>query len=198
MKQPWSFTVTVLSRDIEEMHHDVTWLIGALARDLMARGRNPGVMRMLVKLSGCDFSQASLANLPPSRARACAMLPEAVTGALEAAHESASALAAAHEYLPWEEWSEGSARAALLGADALMRARAMEISLLLLEPGARLALEPETKDALFFALSGPSRWRTQGAALLALDAGQTLFVTAGHGLEARAGEGALLAARLAG
>ncbi len=193
-----SIAVTVLTRDIKDLHHDVTWLIGALARDLMARGRNPGVLEMLSKLSECDFSQASLAGVAPSRAAACTVLPEAVTGALDAAHESATALAGAHDHLRWQDVAKGTARAALLGQEAPMRARAMEVSMLLFEPGARLSLPPSGHDGLYFAMSGPSRWRTQGAALLALDAGQTLFVSAGHGLEIQAGRAPLLAACLTG
>ncbi len=190
--------MSALVRDAADVHHDMTWLIGALARDLMARGRNPGVIEMLARLSACDFSRKAVGNIPPASAPACRFLPEAVSASLHVVRETATALAAAAEHLPWRARGEGAAEAHALGARAPLRARAAEVSLFLMEPGGRMRLEPSARDALFLALTGPSRWRTEGAALLALEAGQTLFVSSGHGVRIQAGRTPLLAARLQG
>ena len=178
--------------DRTDAHHDLTWLIGACARDLMKRGRNPGVMDMLKGLSAHDFSAAALRPVPAARANACEALPEAVTAAVAHAGETASALAAAHDRLPWREEAPGHARARVLGPDAPMHARddVLALHLLLADHVMELAASP--RDRLFFALTGPSRWRSEGAALLALAGGQTLFIEAGHEVRAIAGGEPLL------
>ena len=190
--------MTLLARDTSGIHHDVTWLIGALARGLMERARNPGVLDMLGRLSACDFSPQRLTGAAPATVAACACLPEAVTAALPLSQEIASALAAAGEYLAWEAPAQGAGVARILGDEALMEASDAGLSLILLEPGKALTLDAQELDGLYFALTGPSRWRSEGAALLALEAGQTLFVSAGHGLRITALDTPLLAAAITG
>ena len=190
--------MTLLARDTSDIHHDVTWLIGALARGLMGRARNPGVLEMLGRLSECDFSQERLTNIPPASAPACAHLPEAVTAALKEAREAASAIAAASEHLPWRAAGDGAALARVLGEEALMEAERAAVTLILLAPGASIEIAARRRDALFFALTGPSRWRSEGAALLALAPGQTLFVSSGHAVRASTPDTPLLAAMISG
>ena len=175
-----------------DAHRDLTWLIGACARDLMKRGRNPGVLDMLESLSAHDFSAEAMRRVTPARANACEMLPAAITAAVAHAEETASALAAAHDRLRWEDEAQGHAAAAVLGPAAPMHAAWEALTLRLLEPSHVMELAASPRDRLFFALTGPSRWRSEGAALLALAGGQTLFVEAGHEITASAGDMPLL------
>ncbi len=189
--------VNLAPHDNSGLHADMTWLVGALARDLMARGRNPGVIDMLSRLSACDFSRACLRPASPRTVTACRYLPEAVTSALPVAQETASALAAASEHLGWR--NEGAAAIAdVLGGDAPLKSDRMHVSLLLVTPEAELRLPGTGTDRLFFLLSGPSRWRTDGGALLAMEPGQTLYVAAGHGVSANSGTAPLLAVEIRG
>ncbi len=184
--------------DDSGLHADMTWLVGALARDLMARGRNPGVIDMLSRLSACDFSRACLRPASPRTVTTCRHLPEAVTAALPVAQETASALAAASEHLGWREEGAEAAVADVLGGDAPLKSDRMRVSLLLTTPGATLRLPSAGADRLFFLLSGPSRWRTDGGALLAMEPGQTLYVTAGHGVSISADAAPVLAVEIRG
>ncbi len=184
--------------DDSGLHADMTWLVGALARDLMARGRNPGVIDMLSRLSACDFSRASLRAASPRTVAVCTHLPEAVTAALPVAQETASALAAASEHLGWREDGPEAALADVLGGNAPLKSEHMRVSLLLTMPGAAIRMPSTKSDRLFFLLSGPSRWRTEGGALLAMEPGQTLYVTAGHGVSASAEAAPLLAVEIRG
>ncbi len=184
--------------DDSGLYEDMTWLVGALARDLMARGRNPGVIDMLSRLSACDFSRACLRSAAPRTVAACRHLPQAVTAALPVAQETASALAAASEHLGWRQEETEAAVADVLGGDAPLKSERMRVSLLLMAPETILRLPSSGKDRLFFLLSGPSRWRTDGAALLAMEPGRTLYVTAGHGVRATAGSTPLLAVEIRG
>ncbi len=187
--------VSIAFLDPRDIHADLTWLVGALARDLMARGRNPGVVDMLARLSQCDFGPRALRRETTGRAP-CPALPEAITEALGEAEETAMAIAAAQEHLAWETIAAGVRRAAVLGPRGPLRAERTSLSLLLAEPGAELHEAPEGRDGLFFLLAGPSRWRTQGGTLLAMRPGQTLFVSSGHGLRMKNGSAPLLAAAL--
>ncbi len=185
--------------DDSGLHADMTWLVGALARDLMARGRNPGVLDMLSRLSACDFSKSSLRPARPRTVPTCRHLPEAVTAALPVVQETASALAAACEHLGWREMEDGDAAMAdVLGGNAPLKSTRMRVSLLLMPPERTFAHAAADADGLFFLLSGASRWRTEGAALLAMDPGQTLYVTAGHGVSILSGSAPLLAFELRG
>ena len=86
----------------------------------------------------------------------------------------------------------------MLGGDAPLKSERMRVSLLLMTPEAALRLPRTGTDRLFFLLSGPSRWRTDGGALLAMEPGQTLYVTAGHGVSASSGAAPLLAVEIRG
>ncbi len=190
--------VNLALHDDSGLHADMTWLVGALARDLMARGRNPGVIDMLSRLSACDFSRASLCPASPRTVAICRYLPEAVTATLSVAQETASALAAASEHLGWREEAAETAVADVLGGTAPLKSDHMRVSLLLMAPDAMLRLPSEESDRLFFLLSGPSRWRTDGGALLAMEPGQTLYVTADHGVSVTSGTTPLLAVDIRG
>ncbi len=190
--------VNLALHDDSGLHADMTWLVGALARDLMARGRNPGVIDMLSRLSACDFSTACLRPASPRTVAICRYLPDAVTATLPVAQETASALAAASEHLGWKEKGEEAAVADVLGGSAPLKSNRMRVSLLLMAPGATLRLPSVQTDRLFFLLAGPSRWRTDGGTLLAMKAGQTLYVTAGHGVSASSGTAPLLAVEIRG
>ncbi len=180
------------------LHADMTWLVGALARDLMARGRNPGVIDMLSRLSACDFSKAALRPAKPRTVPLCRHLPETVTAALSVAQETASAMAAASEHLRWREDGEATAIAQVLGGDAPLRADRMRVVLRLAGPGTAFTLSPVDTGRLFFLLSGPSRWRTDGGALLAMEPGQTLYVSAGHGVSVTTDPAPLLVVEIRG
>ncbi len=183
--------------DDSGLHADMTWLVGALARDLMARGRNPGVIDTLSRLSACDFSKSSLRPASPRTVSTCRHLPEAVTAALAVAQETASALAAASEHLGWRNDETGSAAMAdVLGGDGPLISGEVRVSLLLMPPETTLLRPPSESGRLFFLLSGPSRWRTDGAALLAMEPGQTLYVAAGHGIFVTSGATPLLAVEI--
>jgi len=190
--------VNLALHDDSGLYEDMTWLVGALARDLMARGRNPGVIDMLSRLSACDFSRASLRSASPRTAAVCRHLPQAVTAALPVAQETASALAAASEHLGWRQEETEAAVADVLGGNGPLKSERMRVSLLLMAPETILRLPSSDKDRLFFLLSGPSRWRTDGAALLAMEPGRTLYVTAGHGVCATSGSAPLLAVEIRG
>lgn len=151
-----------------DAHHDLTWLIGALARALFDRAAKcADAMPALEKIAGCDFD-APLASVRPSLAHACRHLPQATIAALEVVEEVAMALAACLEHLPWREGTSDWAMAEVLGPDGPVRHDSSRLRLLVAGPGATTPLAEET---LVFVLAGMADLRDPQGALRHVRAG---------------------------
>lgn len=151
-----------------DAHHDITWLIGALARALYARADDcAAVVPALEKIAGCDFN-APLASISPALTHACRHLPQAAIAALEVAEEAAMALAACLEHLPWQDGGTDWALAGVLGPEGPVRHDAAQLRLIIAGPETAVPLEEE---ALLFVLSGAAEIRDAGGALRHLKAG---------------------------
>ncbi len=159
-------TVQQAARDA---HHDITWLIGALARALFARADDcAAAVPALEKIAGCDFN-APLAPVTPSLGHACRHLPHAAIGALEVAEEVAMALAACLEHLPWRDGEGDWALADVLGAEGPVRHDSAGLRLLIAGPE---TTTPLAEEALVFVLSGAADIRDAEGALRHLKAGE--------------------------
>ena len=182
-------TIQQATRDA---HHDITWLVGALARALFERAETCGaVLPALEKVAACDFN-APLASLSPMLTPACRGLPEATIAALEVSEEAAMALAASLEHLRWQGNGEKWAAAQVMGPEGPVRHGQARLAMLVAEAGASVPLG-ETAP-LVFVLSGAARIMDETGALRHLAPGE---VRAAHGGEVMvAGERPLLAAML--
>lgn len=151
-----------------DAHHDITWLIGALARALFERADAcEAVIPALERIAGCDFG-APLMPVSPSLAHACRHLPQAAIAALAVAEEPAMALAACLEHLPWRDGAADWAMADVLGPDGPVLHDAARLRLLIAGPGETVPLAAET---LVFVLAGAADIRDVEGALRHLKAG---------------------------
>ncbi len=182
-------TIQQATRDA---HHDITWLVGALARALFERSETCGaVLPALEKVAACDFN-APLASLSPMLAPACRGLPEATIAALEVSEEAAMALAASLEHLRWQGNGEKWAAAQVLGPEGPIGHRQARMAVLVAEAGVVAPLGNTTP--LVFVLSGAAQIVDENGALRHLAPGE---VRAAHGGElAVTGERPLLAVML--
>ncbi len=165
-----------------DAHHDLTWLIGALARALFVRldgGGQP--LTALRRLAACDFS-APPRQVTHAIAPACRWLPEALAAALLTAEEVAMALAAAHEHLCWRQAPEAApakaaASAAVLGMDAPLPWADGSLRMLLTAPQARLPF-CASSTTLLLTLSGEAAFRDAHGALRHAPAGEIAMLPA--------------------
>ena len=184
-------TIQQATRDA---HHDITWLVGALARALFERADAcDAVLPALEEVAACNFD-APLAPLMPSLAPACRHLPQAAIAAMKTAEEVAMALAASLEHLRWQGNEEAWAAAQVMGPDGPVRHAQARLAMLVAAPGAGVPLG-ETAP-LIFVLSGTARVIDENDATRHLSAGEVR--TAHGGTLAAAGEAPMLAALLDG
>ena len=167
--------------DALDAHHDLTWLIGALARALHARrDMHSAILPALERVAGCDFN-APLADTAPRLAAACRRLPEAVVAALPVAEEVAQALAACIEHLDWRGDDAQWAAAEVLGPEGPVRCANGGIRLVI---AAQDAVAPVADEQhLLFVLAGRAGYHDMHGALRQLDAGG-VAVVGGHELRA--------------
>ena len=176
----------------ESTHHDITWLVGALARALYERVEDcAAVLPALEKVATCDFS-APLASVQPALTPACRLLPQAAIAALETAEEAAMALAASLEHLRWQGNGETWAAAQVLGPDGPVRHGQARMAVLVAAPGAVMPLGDAAP--LAFVLSGAAQIIDEHGAIRHLAAGEVR--TAHGGAITAAGEAPLLTALL--
>ncbi len=177
-----------------DAHHDITWLVGALARALFERADAcDGVLPALEKVAACNFD-APLAPLTPALAPACRHLPQAAIAAMQTAEEVAMALAASLEYLRWQGNGEAWAAAQVMGPDGPVLHGQARMAMLVASPGAGVPLGESAP--LVFVLSGAATITDENGAMRHLSAGEVR--TAHGGTLTAAGEAPLLAALLDG
>ena len=168
--------------DALDAHHDLTWLIGALARALHARRDvHSAILPALERMAGCDFNAPAAAMPAPRLAAACRRLPEAVMAALPVAEEVAQALAACIEHLSWRGDGAGWAVAEVLGPEGPVRCANGGIRVVI---AAQDAVAPVADERhLLFVLAGRAGYRDANGALCHVDAGGVADV-GGHELRA--------------
>ena len=160
----------IIQRTTQDAHHDVTWLVGALARALFERAETcDAVLPALEKLADCDFD-APLAPAAPALAPACRHLPQATVAAMETAEEAAMALAAALEHLRWRGERTAWAAAQALGPEGPVRHTEARLAMLVVEAGASVPLGETTP--LVFALSGTAEIEDENGATRHLAPGE--------------------------
>ena len=157
-----------IQQTARDAHHDITWLIGALARALFARADQcEAAIPALERIAGCDFG-APLTSLRPALADACRHLPQATIAALVVAEEPAMALAACLEHLHWRDAGADWAIADVLGPEGPVRHEAARLRLLVAGPGETVPLAAET---LVFVLAGAAEIHDAVGARRHLEAG---------------------------
>ena len=173
-----------------EAHHDITWLVGALARALFERADACAeVLPVLEKVAACDFN-APLAPVTPALAAACRHLPQATIAAMQTAEEVAMALAASLEHLCWQGSGTAWAAAQVMGPDGPVRHGQARLAMLVAAPETGVPLG--NTAPLVFVLSGTARILDENGAIRHLSPGEVLPA---HGGElAAAGDHPLLAA----
>ena len=175
-----------------DAHHDITWLVGALARALFERAEAcTAVLPALEKVAACDFN-APLAPLTPALAPACRHLPQATIAAMQTSEEVAMALAASLEHLHWQGSGAVWAAAQIMGPDGPMQHDSARMAMLVAEAGAEVPLGDTAP--LVFVLYGTAEIIDGNGALQHLAAGEVR--TAHDGKVAALGEQPLLAALL--
>ena len=158
-----------IQQTTRDAHHDITWLVGALARALFQRAEDcEAIIPVLEEVADCDFN-APLAPVRPSLAHACRHLPQAAIAALEAAEEVAMALAACLEHLPWRDGEADWAVTDVLGPDGPVRHDSARLCLLVAGPGTTVTLDGE--GVLAFVLAGAADITDAAGALRHLRAG---------------------------
>ncbi len=145
-----------------DAHHDLTWLIGAVARTLFVQAHDDAaVMDALHGIAACNFDDQPIRS-KRRMAAACKWLPVAAVEALEVAEEPAMALAASLQHLDWQPLpaTDGeAARARVLGAAGPLNCPRAALSLLICEPGASATLprdngREEPHARVLFILAG--------------------------------------------
>lgn len=178
----------------DEIHADLTWLIGAIARAVHGCCRdNPGVLFMLHALAEADLSTGALKPLPQKSARACSHLPLALARLLAEQEEVAQALAGAWEHLRWRDLASHVAEAPVVGSDGPFVSARVSLSVLVLGEGARYPWPVEQdRSRLHVALLGRMNWTVENGMRLLMQAPMSLFVEAGCAATCRVEQGPAL------
>jgi hypothetical protein len=172
----------------EDVHRNVTWLVGAIARALF-RDHNeaPGVGETLARLAGQDLSAGALVEPEPRRLSACRHLPELAAHAMMVADDVAAAIAACEESSNWLQNAnytgdtgpggdmEDYAYCELIGPTGFFAGDDFLLGLMIVGPERiyrdRLHKAPE----LYWLLTGPSDWSHAHGPYRAHEAGDTLW-----------------------
>ncbi len=165
-----------------EIHADLTWLIGAIARAVHRTCRdNPGVLPMMQALAEADLSTSALKPLPQRTVEACAHLPLALARLLADQEEVAHALASAWEHLHWQDLSPHIAQAPIVGHEGPFVSERVSLSVLILGEEGRHSWPVDSEHHfLHVGLLGRMAWTVEDGMRLMMQAPMSLYVQAGH------------------
>lgn len=140
----------------DDIDSDLRWLLGAVARGLSHSGGD-AVVPALRSMASYDLAGAALVPPPPHPIAATSQLAPAIAEAVLHQPDVAAALAALSDHLHWQEMADGVGLAQLVGPQGFIAGQAHQLDILLLTPAARHSL-PAVANALWWPLTGPSRW----------------------------------------
>jgi dimethylpropiothetin dethiomethylase len=172
----------------DDLQHDATWLIGAIARKLARDYRDePGVGEVLSRLVEQDLSAGALNKPEPRRLIACKYLPELTAQAMMVAADVAAALAAMEDRLAWWQNSNyakdtlpGGAMAdyascELIGPRGFFPGDDFLLGFVIIGPERIYRDHLHKAPELYWLLSGPTDWSHAHGPYEAHEAGDTLW-----------------------
>jgi dimethylpropiothetin dethiomethylase len=172
----------------DDLHHDATWLISAIAGALHDGHRDAaGVGEVLARLAQQDLSTAALREPEPRRLEASRYLPELTAQAMMVADGAAAALAAIEDALRWwqnpnyaKDTAPGGAMAdyaacELIGPRGFFAGDDFLLGLIIIGPERIYRDHLHRAPELYWLLSGPTDWSHSHGPFQAHEAGDTLW-----------------------